>query len=134
MTSDFVATTPPEPERERRLDQAVLAIGEACSLQALAERSHAVLVPRARSTAKKPNHRHRRLLRARRERPRSRTDEKRDEAAPLHSITPSAVICMISGTVRPSVFAVLRLMASSNFTVCWTGKSAGFSPLRMRPA
>src|SRR5262249_42514248 len=31
-------------------------------------------------------------------------------------------------------FAVLRLTASSNFTVCCTGRSAGFSPLRMRPA
>jgi hypothetical protein len=30
--------------------------------------------------------------------------------------------------------AVLRLMTNSNFTVCWTGKSAGFSPLRIRPA
>src|SRR5262249_61771498 len=31
-------------------------------------------------------------------------------------------------------FAGLRLTASSNFTVCCTGRSAGFSPLRMRPA
>jgi hypothetical protein len=34
---------------------------------------------------KEPNHRHRRLLRARRERPRrSRAAEQRDEAAPFH--------------------------------------------------
>src|SRR5215831_12789969 len=31
----------------------------------------------------------------------------------------------------PSAFAVLRLTTSSNFTVCWTGKSPGFSPLTM---
>jgi hypothetical protein len=27
----------------------------------------------------------------------------------------------------------LRLMISSTFVVCWTGRSAGFSPLRIRP-
>ena len=37
------------------------------------------------------------------------------------------------GTVRPSALAVLRLMTSSTFVACWTGRSAGFSPLRMRP-
>jgi hypothetical protein len=35
--------------------------------------------------------------------------------------------------VRPSDLAVLRLMSSSIFTACCTGRSAGFSPLRMRP-
>ena len=38
-----------------------------------------------------------------------------------------------SGTVRPSALAVLRLMINSTFVSCCTGKSAGFSPLRMRP-
>jgi hypothetical protein len=52
----------------------------------------------------------------------------------LYSITSSAVICMINGTVRPSALAVLRLMTNSNFVDCWTGKSAGFSPLSIRPA
>jgi hypothetical protein len=51
-----------------------------------------------------------------------------------YSITSSAVICMINGTASPSALAVLRLMTNSNFTVCWTGRSAGFSPLRIRPA
>jgi hypothetical protein len=37
------------------------------------------------------------------------------------------------GTSRPSAFAVLRLMTSSTFVDCCTGRSAGFSPLRMRP-
>jgi hypothetical protein len=35
--------------------------------------------------------------------------------------------------VRPSAFAVLRLITRSNFVGCSTGRSAGFSPLRMRP-
>jgi hypothetical protein len=34
---------------------------------------------------------------------------------------------------RPSALAVLRLMTSSIFVTCCTGRSAGFSPLRMRP-
>ena len=35
------------------------------------------------------------------------------------------------GLVRPSLLAVLRLMTSSTFVGCCTGKSAGFSPLRI---
>jgi hypothetical protein len=38
------------------------------------------------------------------------------------------------GMVRPRAFAALRLMTSSNLVGWITGKSAGFSPLRMRPA
>src|SRR2546427_7896587 len=38
-----------------------------------------------------------------------------------------------SGTVMPSALAVFRLMYSSNLVACWTGRSAGFSPLRIRP-
>ena len=62
-----------------------------------------------------------------------RTAEQRDERAACHSITSSAVICIISGTARLSAFAVLRLIANSNFVGCITGRSAGFSPLSMRP-
>src|SRR6266446_8603613 len=51
-----------------------------------------------------------------------------------HSITSSAIASTPGGTVRPSALAVLRLITSSNFVGCQTGKSAGFSPLRMRPA
>ena len=50
-----------------------------------------------------------------------------------HSITSSARASSIGGTVRPSAFAVFRLIASSNLVGCITGRSAGFSPLRMRP-
>jgi hypothetical protein len=73
-------------------------------------------------------------LRPRRERPRGRTAEQRDELAPLHSITSSASASNLSGISRPRAFAVLRLITNSNFVDCWTGKLAGFSPLRMRPA
>jgi len=37
------------------------------------------------------------------------------------------------GTVRRSALAVVRLMKSSKLVGCITGRSAGFSPLRMRP-
>jgi hypothetical protein len=36
--------------------------------------------------------------------------------------------------VRPSILAVWALMTNSNLVDCTTGKSAGFAPLRMRPA
>ena len=88
-----------------------------------------VRLPRRRGT----DHRHCRLLRACRERPRRRAAEQRDEVAPLHSITSSARATRVRGTSRPSTFAVRRLRNSSTFVVCWTGRSAGLSPLRIRP-
>jgi hypothetical protein len=39
-----------------------------------------------------------------------------------------------AGTVRPSILAVSALMTSSNLLGCTTGRSAGLSPLRIRPA
>jgi isoquinoline 1-oxidoreductase beta subunit len=48
-----------------------------------------------------------------------------------YSITSSARASSAGGIVRPSVFAVLRLITSSNFVGCWTGNSAGFAPLRI---
>ena len=36
------------------------------------------------------------------------------------------------GIVIPSAWAVLRLMISSNFMACSTGRSAGLAPFRMR--
>src|SRR5262249_38008559 len=74
------------------------------------------------------------LLRAHRERPHHRpTAAPRDELAAFHSITSSARPSSGSGTIRPSALAVFRLMISSTFVDCWTGKSAGCSPLRTRP-
>src|SRR5262249_39715319 len=76
-----------------------------------------------------------RLLRARRERPRRRrAAEERYELATDHSITSSARASSIGGTSRPSALAVLRLITNSTFVDCTTGKSAGFWPLRIRPA
>ena len=50
----------------------------------------------------------------------------------FYSITSSAVICIINGSVSPSAFAVLRLMINSNLVGACTGRSPGLSPLRMR--
>ena len=38
----------------------------------------------------------------------------------------------LRGTTRPSALAVLKLITISYLTDACTGKSAGFSPLRMR--
>src|SRR5262249_51709395 len=74
-----------------------------------------------------------RLLRARRERPRGcRAAESQDELAPVHAITSSARASSVSGTVSPSPLAVLRLSTSSYLVGACTGRSAGFSPLRIR--
>ena len=53
--------------------------------------------------------------------------------SPIYSITSSARDSSACGTVRPSAFAVLWLMCSSTLVTCCTGRSAGLSPLRMRP-
>ena len=50
-----------------------------------------------------------------------------------YSITSSAMDSSPDDKVRPSVFAVLRLMTNSNLVGCSTGRSTGFSPLRTRP-
>ena len=54
-------------------------------------------------------------------------------AAFVHSITSSAAVNNVGGTLSPSAFAVLRLIVISNFVGCITGKSAGRSPFRIRP-
>src|SRR5262245_48491936 len=117
------------------LDRHVLALDVAGFTNALAECGQILCTIGRRRAAEEPDHRHRRLLRARREWPRCRpAAEKRDELAPLHhSITSSARASSVAGTSRPSAFAALTLIASSNFVGCSTGRSAGFSPLRMRP-
>ena len=115
-------------------DRHILALDIAGFFQALAERGQRCGVLVRRYAAEEPDHRHRRLLRPRRKRPGRRAAEKRDEIAPLHSITSSARASSVGGQLRPSALAVLRLMTSSNLVGCRTGRSAGFSPLRMRPA
>jgi hypothetical protein len=47
-----------------------------------------------------------------------------------YSITSSARPSSGSGNVIPSALAVLRLSTSSTLMDCWTGRSAGLSPLK----
>src|SRR5262249_42497432 len=49
-----------------------------------------------------------------------------------HSITSLAATSKVCGTVSPSALAVLRLITSWNLVGSCTGRSAGFSPWRMR--
>ena len=56
-----------------------------------------------------------------------------DALRKAYSISSSAVICMIMGTVRRSAFAVLRLITSSILVGWITGKSDGLAPLRTLP-
>jgi len=54
-----------------------------------------------------------------------------------HSITSSARARSVGGTERPRILAVLRLITSSSFVGCSTGKSPGVAPLKIlsiRPA
>src|SRR5439155_23973451 len=93
------------------VDLDVLSDGPAQLLQPLQERRVAVLCLRIiRSVGHERGHAPHvlALLRARRERPRrSRPAKQRDELAALHSITSSARAISVSGTARPSAFAVL---------------------------
>jgi hypothetical protein len=50
----------------------------------------------------------------------------------IYSIPSSAQASSVGGTVMPNAFAVLILMTISNLVGACTGRSAGFSPLRMR--
>src|SRR5262249_36480250 len=86
-------------------------------------------IARSRIGAKKSDHRHRCLLRTRREWPRLRAPEQRNElAARHHSITSSARSRIAVGNVIPKPFAVFRLMTSSNFVGNSAGTSAGLAP------
>src|SRR5262249_40373637 len=49
-----------------------------------------------------------------------------------YSITSAARASTVAGTSRPSALAVLRLSTVSYLLGACTGRSAGFSPLRMR--
>src|SRR6516165_7226439 len=120
--------------RPAEFDGDILALNKASFVQALAECRNEGNVWLRRTGVKKSDHRCRGLLRLPRERPRGcRAAEQRDELAPgAHSITSSARASTVAGMSRPSAFAVLRLMTSSYLVGACTGRSAGFSPLRMR--
>src|SRR5262249_6017762 len=111
----------------------VPALDEAGRTEPLTEALDIGRITVSRGRAEKPDRGHRRLLRACRERPRRRrAARKRDEVAAPHSITSSAVASSVCGISRPSALAVLRLITSSYLVDACTGRSAGFSPLRMR--
>src|SRR5262249_34519391 len=133
-------------------DRHVLALDKSLFLQTLLECRHDMHEPWGRRAAKKANHRYRSLLCPRRERPRRRAAEQRDEIAPappivfesvlnrrrrpsahadFHSIISSARASSVGGTSRPRTFAVVRLMTRSNLVGCSTGISAGFAPRRI---
>src|SRR5262249_45808584 len=115
-------------------DRHVLALDIAGVFEALAECAQTVRVRVVRRCGvEEPDHRHRRLLRARGERPcsRSATTEECDERAPPHSINSLARASSVGGTSQPSAFAVFRFMTRSNLVGCSTGISAGFDPRRI---
>jgi hypothetical protein len=86
------------PLRPAVHDRYVLALDETRVLQAPMKSTQRVHPSDRRCAMEKSDYRHRRLLRACRERPRrSRAAKQRDELAPLHSITSSA---MASSLVR----------------------------------
>src|SRR5215475_5019958 len=72
------------------LNRHILALDVAGFTKALAECGQISCTIDRRRAAEEPNHRHSRLLRARRERPCRRAAEQRDERAAPHSITSSA--------------------------------------------
>jgi hypothetical protein len=92
------------------LDRYILAVDEACFPEALAERGHEMRESLRASAAQEANHRHSRLLRARRERPgRGRAAEQRDELASfqsmeLHSIPECKTITPSLASRRIRVF------------------------------
>src|SRR5262249_44133260 len=115
------------------LDCDVLSFKVAGAFQALAECARSDCISIGGCAVEKSDHRHRPLLRARRERPGDRHPANEPgELAPSHSITSAARASSVGGTVRPSVLAVCMLRTNSNLSDCTTGRSLGLSPLRMR--
>src|SRR5262249_29710180 len=109
----------------------VLALDVAGFAEALAKRSDSARI--RRPAVDKSDYRHPRLLRSRCHRPRRRAAEQRDELAPPdHSITSSARASSAGGMVRPRALAALRLITNSYLVGACTGRSDGFSPLRIR--
>src|SRR5262249_41828604 len=116
------------------LNRNIVVFEMASFAQPLAKSDKGITPRLDRNAVENPDHRHRRLLRPRRQRPRRRAAEQRDElATPDHSITSSARASNVGGTSRPSALAVLRLITSSNLVGCRTGKSFGLIPLRILP-
>jgi hypothetical protein len=48
-----------------------------------------------------------------------------------YSMTSSARVSSVGGTMMPSAFAVFKLITNSNLVGCSTGRSAGLAPLKI---
>src|SRR5438034_1324277 len=110
-----------DPFRPAKLDDNTLALDITEVAQAHLQRRYPIRPGGGTTETKESDPRDlRRLLRARRQRPRSRctANERYELAPPHHSITSSARASRVGGTVRPSILAVLRLMTSSNLVGC----------------
>src|SRR5262249_20975014 len=117
------------------LDRNRPALGKAYLAEALVKGRHdeiRVGPRKAAEQAEQPDDRNVQTLRACHERPRDPdTACQRDELTAPHSITSSARSRNASGIARPSALTAVRLMTSSNFVGCCTGRSAGLVPLRI---
>jgi len=56
-----------------------------------------------------------------------------NDARVARSYSITSLANSVIGKVSPSAWAVFKLIISSIFVDCWIGRSAGFSPLRIRP-
>src|SRR5262249_48924489 len=115
-------------------DGEILPLDIARLAQGLAKRAHIVRVADSRGEPEEPDHRLAPTLPAGGDWPSRRATESRNKPAPVHSIISSARASSVAGRSMSSALAVLRLITSSNLVGSWTGRSPGFSPLRMRPA
>src|SRR5262249_44924736 len=120
---------------EEIFDSDILTLGKACVFQTLTDRGQEARGVAGSLGGEDPDHRRRRLLRARRKRRhRPCAAEKGDELpTAARSLTSSARARSVGGSSMPSAGAVGRLMTNWNLVDCTTGRSAGLAPLRMRP-
>src|SRR5882724_3811622 len=116
------------------LDRHILTLDPAGFAEPLAKRGQQPSIRFGRRPVEVANHRHRFLLCAQRTCRRHSAGQQEQQLAALHSMTSSARARIEGGTVMPSALAVLRLTTSSKGVGCWTGRSAGFAPLRIFPA
>src|SRR5262249_58245619 len=95
--------------RPAKCDHNILPLDKSNFAQSLLKGSDYASGLAGRAAANKTDHRHRRLLRVRRQRPRRCAAEQRDELAAarprVHSITSSARATTVAGTSRPSALA-----------------------------